>query len=115
MSARRLFLVTSLLLIASGVACRPAVDLKAGLQVEVTSTGWVAAGVVDGKNKVVPSVSLKLKNVSAETLPVLQVNASFYRATDKQDLGTGYRMLVGSSGLASGAITETVTITSQLG
>jgi hypothetical protein len=113
--ALRLFPVTLLLLIASSVGCRSSVDLKAGLQVEVTSSGWVDAGVVDGKNKLVPSVSLKLKNVSAETLRVLQVNASFYRATDKQELGTGYRMVVGSSGLASGATTETLTITSQLG
>jgi hypothetical protein len=115
MIARRFCLVTWLFLNALGAACRPAADLRAGLQVEITSSGWVDVGVVDGKNKLVPTVSLKLKNVSARTLPVLQVNASFHRATDMGEWGSGYRMVVGSSGLASGAVTETLTITSQLG
>jgi hypothetical protein len=95
--------------------CGPTVDLAKGLQVQDVSTGWFDAGIVNGKNKLVPSISLKLKNVSDQKLPVLQVNALFRRATEKDEWGSGFMTAAGSEGLAPGAATETLTITSQLG
>jgi len=58
--------------IAFAGACGPSVDLTKGLHLEAVSTGWLDAGVVDGKNKVVPAVSFKLKNVSDQPLKTLQ-------------------------------------------
>ena len=52
----------------------PPVDLKQGLQIDIVATGWYDAGIVDGKNKLVPSITFKLKNVSDQKLPMLQVN-----------------------------------------
>jgi hypothetical protein len=46
---------------------------------------------------------------------VLQVNALFRRATEKDEWGSGFMTAAGSEGLAPGAATETLTITSQLG
>ena len=96
-------------------ACGPTVDLATGLEVEVVSTGWFDAGIVDGKNKLVPSVSFKLKNVASQTLTTLQVNALFRRVGEKDEWGSGFLAAAGSGGLAPGATTETLTVKSQLG
>src|SRR5438067_12772621 len=93
-------------LIASA-ACGPKVDLSKGLQVLDVSTGWFDAGIVDGQNKLVPSVSLKVKNVSNQTLYTLQVNALFRHGADKDEWGSAFVTAAGSSGLAPGATSGT--------
>jgi len=95
--------------------CGPAVDVTKGVQVEAVSTGWVSAGVVDGRNKLVPAVSFTLKNVSDQKLPALQVNAVFRRVTETSGWGDGFRSVAGSDGLAPGAASPPVTIEAQLG
>jgi hypothetical protein len=102
-------------LMLAAAACEPAVDLRKGIQIVDVSTGWFDAGLVNGQNKLVPSISFKLKNVSAQTLSVLQVNVLFRRVNDPQEWGSGFLAVVGSSGLAAGATTETLTIKSNLG
>src|SRR5512140_3400897 len=96
-------------------ACGPKVDLKTGLQISNVTTGWFDAGIVDGKNKLVPSVSFRLKNVSDQKLTTLQVNALFRRVTEKDEWGSGFVTAAGSDGLAPGAETPQLTIKSQLG
>jgi hypothetical protein len=96
------------------VACGPPVDLTKGLEVDVVSTGWLDAGLQDGKNKLVPSVAVKLKNASAETLVSLQVNGLFRRVTDADEWGSAFVPVAGSAGLKPGD-TATVTLASQLG
>ena len=44
------------LFVLTTVSCSPPVDLSKGLQVQVVSTGWLDAGIVDGKNKLVPII-----------------------------------------------------------
>jgi len=95
--------------------CGPAVDLTKGLQILGVSSGWFDAGIVNGKNKLVPSISFVLKNVSDQTLSTLQVNALFRRTTEKDEWGSGFLTVAGSAGLAPGATTPTLTIRSQLG
>lgn len=53
-------LVLPLALLAAG-ACSSSVDLKSALEVVDTSSGWYDAGIVDGKNKIVPQVSFRLR------------------------------------------------------
>ena len=101
--------------IAFAGACGPSVDLTKGVQVEALSTGWLDAGVVDGKNKVVPALSFKLKNVSDQPLKTLQVNAVFRRVSQDDEWGSGIRTVAVSAGLAPGAATGTVTIKADLG
>jgi hypothetical protein len=108
-----LLLVGLSILPAAG--CGPVVDLSRGLQVEVVSTGWSDADPVDGQNKVVPSISFKLKNTSAENLPVLQINALFHRVGEKDEWGSGFLTAAGSQGLAPGAQSPVLTIRSQRG
>src|SRR5437762_9581572 len=61
--ARGLILFVSLVLLAAGCG-GPAVDLKQGLKIDIVDTGWFDAGIVEGKNKLVPTVSFTVKNVS---------------------------------------------------
>src|SRR5215470_19049010 len=97
------------------VSCGPAVDLTKGLQVVDVSTGWWDAGVVDGQNKLVPSVTFKFKNVSNQPLDVLQANVVFRRVTEDKEWGSSFVKLTGTEGLAPGATTPIQTVKSQLG
>jgi hypothetical protein len=102
-------------LVVVAVACGPSVDLTQGLAVEIVRTGWYDAGIVNGQNKLVPSVEFRLKNVSGQTLSTLQVNGLFRRVTEQDEWGSAFITAAGSSGLAPGASTEKLTIRSQLG
>ena len=110
---RRTVLVCLIGLFSAG--CGPDVDLTKALQVEVVSTGWFDAGIINGQNKLVPMISFKLKNLSDQQLPALQVNARFSRGTEPEEWGNGFLPSVGSGGLAPGSTTAALTIKSQLG
>jgi hypothetical protein len=97
------------------VACGPGVDLTKGLQVEVVSTGWSDAANQDGLTKLVPTIALRLKNVSNEKLVALQVNAVFRRVNNPDKWDDVFRIAVGSEGLAPGRDTAPLTFASQLG
>jgi hypothetical protein len=111
---RRLAPLAILAVVVSS-ACGPTVDLTTGLQIEGISTGWLNAGVVDGRNKLVPAVSFTLKNVSDRKLPVLQLNAVFRRVSQDEEWGSRFKMVSGSSGLAPGADTGPLTLEAELG
>lgn len=96
-------------------ACGPPIDLSTGLQVDTVSTGWLDAGNVDGKQKLVPAVSFRLKNASDQKLTMLEVHALFRRVGDESEWGDGLVTAAGSSGLAPGTATRAITVSSQLG
>ena len=104
----------SVFLIAAA-GCGSAVDLTQALVVEDLATGWHDAGIVEGNNKLVPSVSFKLKNTSNEKLVTLAVNAMFRRGTATEEWGSGFRIAAGSEGLAPGTSTEDIVIHSPRG
>lgn len=113
--ARGLFLFVSLALLAAGCG-GPAVDLKQGLKIDIVETGWFDAGIVEGKNKLVPTVSFTVKNVSDQKLVSLQMMASFFRVSDtSSEWGNNLLNVAGSEGLAPGATTPMLTIKSPLG
>ena len=103
------------LLVLTTAACSEPVDIAKAVQVDVTTSGWRVAGVVDGKNKIVPSVSLTLKNVSGQTLTAVQANAVFRLASTNADMGADFRPVSGSDGLPASASTEKITLKSTLG
>jgi hypothetical protein len=111
---RRLLLPLLLLSLACG-GCAPAVDLTKGLPVLDVSTGWIDVGIVNGQNKLVPSITFKLKNLSDQKLIALQVNAMFRRVNSPDDWGSGYVIVAQSEGLAPGATSRAFTIQSTLG
>jgi hypothetical protein len=95
----------------------PPVDLKQGLEITVVSTGWFDAGIVNGNNKLVPSISFTIKNVSSQPLTGLQMMGSFFRVTDTNSEWGNNLLSVTTRGqeLAPGATTPTLTIRSPLG
>lgn len=110
-SLRLVWLVA--LLACSG--CGKPVDLVSGLRVEDVSTGWLDTGMQNGQNKLVPSITFKLKNVSDQPLPVLQANVLFRRTTEDTEWGSGFVTVTSSDGLAPGATSQPLVVNSQLG
>jgi hypothetical protein len=74
---RNLASAVVLALLVSSAGCSPPVDLKQALQVTDVTSGYFDAGVVEGKNKLVPSVSFKLKKSVDDSLRPLSVNVAF--------------------------------------
>jgi hypothetical protein len=68
-------LAMALLLAAAG--CSAPVDLKQVLQVNDLSGGYHDAGIVDGRNKIVPSVTFRLKKSTDDSLRPLSLNIIF--------------------------------------
>lgn len=100
---------------ASIGACGPTVDVSKALQVSEVTTGWHDAGVVEGKNKLVPSIAFKLTNTSTEPLAALQVNAIFRRMGETEEWGSGWVAVTKSGALGPGEATPLLTVNSQRG
>jgi len=78
MVARPTLLACGLLAAAlSCGACGKPVDLKQAVQVTDVSSGWFDAGVQNGKNKLVPSVTFKLRKNADVTLTSISLNLTF--------------------------------------
>ena len=89
-----------LALTASSSACTRPVDLKLALQVTDVSTGWFDAGIVNGKNKLVPSVTFRLKNTTGSDISSMAINVVFSREgeTDHWDDVFVQRIVFGNDG-----------------
>ena len=69
--------VLGLLACTLSSACGKPVDLKQVTQITDVSTGWFDAGIVDGKNKIVPSVTFKLRKKPDADLSAVALNIAF--------------------------------------
>ncbi|MBM3779945.1 MAG: hypothetical protein FJW23_17200 [Acidimicrobiia bacterium] len=96
-------------------ACRESVDLSTAIEVTDVRTGWYDAGIQDGKNKLVPSISLKLKDASGEPIDGVQINAIFRRVNETEAWGEHYVKAIGQEGLPAGASTPEIVLRSNLG
>jgi len=95
--------------------CRRSINPVAALEPVDVITGWFDAGIVNGKNKLVPNVSLKLRNKSAEPVRSVQVNAIFRRVGEAEMWGEHFGWAVERSGLAPGESTKEIVMQSALG
>lgn len=79
MSARRLAhsLAVLLPLTLMGAACGPPVDLRESLEVSEVTSGWFDAGIVDGKNKIVPSVAFRVRKGDDVRIDRVSLNVIF--------------------------------------
>ena len=78
---RRWALLLCMLPLAS---CAQPVDLKAALEMADVSSGWFDAGIVSGRNKIVPSVSLRLRKKGSAEIERVSLNALFRAADGKE-------------------------------
>jgi len=110
-----LVLVALLALFSSN--CGSSVEAVAALEPVDVVTGWFDDGIIEGqKNKLVPSVTLKLRNKSAEQLKSIQINAIFRRVGEQEMWGEYFGWAIPRNpGLAAGAETQPMVMRSALG
>ena len=114
----RRYLFAAAGLLAASLAtssCAAGADVATALQVVDVSTGWFDAGIVNGQNKLVPSVTFKLKNISDAPVTTLQANVLFHRVNSAEEWGSGFLRVAGSEGLAPNATTDPLVVKSDLG
>lgn len=102
---RLLPLGLGLLAVVGLSACAPPrVDLTKALQVTDVNTGYFDAGIVEQtKNKIVPTISVRLKNLSSETVSSVQLIAKFSRVGEAEEWGSApYVVAIGPDGLPAG-------------
>jgi hypothetical protein len=110
---RRLPLLLLVAVIAAG--CTPR-EVEKDLQVTDVRTGWYDAGIVeDGKNKLVPSATFRLKNVSSEDIASVQLNAVFRRAGETESWGEHFINAIDRNGLSAGATGNPLVLRSPRG
>ncbi len=85
-SARRLALPLVVLVAAVLAGCQQR-EVEKVLKVTDVNTGWYDVGIVAGQNKIVPSVSFHLQNVSPEPIENVQINAVFRRLNEAGVVG----------------------------
>jgi hypothetical protein len=85
--------------------CGHQFDVEKALKITDVHTGWYDAGIQDGKNKLVPSITLKLQNVSNESVESVQVNAIFRQVGDAQAWGEHFVTAIDRDGLPAGLTT----------
>ena len=117
------------------------IDISSALRISEVTTGWLDVGFDEfGQNKLVPTISFRLENVSSELARTLQLNGIFRRclvayegqpepvsevspanpkadtcAGEPQVWGSSYIRAVGSEGISPGGITDQFTMNSELG
>jgi hypothetical protein len=104
-----------LLLLAFASACTRSVDIQKVLSITDVRTGWYDAGRINGQNKLVPSIALKLRNGDSETVAGVQLNAIFHRVGEEDGWGEHYVQAVDRNGLPAGASTAEIVMRSNLG
>jgi hypothetical protein len=109
----RAIVVLLLGLLVSG--CRN-IEVEKAVRITDVQTGWYDAGIVEGqKNKLVPSISLRLENVTKDPVESVQINAIFRRVGEQEAWGEHYVMAIPREGLAPGAKTRPIVLRSNLG
>lgn len=103
-----------LVVLALAAGCTPRI-VEQDLKVVDVQTGWYDLGLVDGQNKLVPSVSLKLQNVSQEAISNVDFQAIFRRVNEEQTWGDHFVRAIGREDLAPGDSTGALVLRSPRG
>jgi predicted transglutaminase-like cysteine proteinase len=97
--------------------CSSSTDAVASLEPIDVTTGWYDDGIIaGGKNKLVPSVSMKLRNKTDRELKSIQINAIFRRVGEQEMWGEYFGWAIPRTApLAPGAETKLLVMRSTLG
>jgi hypothetical protein len=91
-------------------------EVEKDLRIVDVDTGWYDVGVQqNGENKLVPSISLGLENISDRDIASVQLNAVFKRVGEEQSWGEHFIRAIDTSGLATGATVRNIVLRSNLG
>ena len=100
------------LVVLAGCSSR---EVEKDLTITEVRTGWYDVGIVDGMNKLVPSITLKLKNVSSEPISRVQINAVFRQVGDEKAWSSPWARGIGPDGLAPGQTGELLVLRGDRG
>ena len=103
-----------LLLVTAG-GCTRSVDIQRVISVTDVRTGWYDAGRINGQNKLVPSIALRLRNGDSDAVAGVQLNAIFHRVGEEDGWGEHYVQAVGRTGLPPGGTSPEIVMRSNLG
>src|SRR3954471_12679061 len=112
MAGRRFvaLLFFTLLPLGASAGCGKPVDLKQTVQVVDAAGGWFDAGVQKGMNKLVPSVTFKLKKTSADVkLSSVSLNLTFIFTDTREPADDVW----GQNGPCAGPKTAPIVVRSQ--
>lgn len=91
------------------------VDLATAVKVGNVTTGWFDSGIVDGKNKLVPSASFTVTNASQARLSSLQVYSVFRFLNESEELGSSLIVLHGADALGPSSTSKPITVRANWG
>lgn len=102
-----------LLLISAG--CQ-SIEVEKALAITDIHTGWYDAGVQDGGlNKLVPSISFRLRDQIDQPVSGVMINAIFRRVNEPEAWGEHFVKAIGQEPLTPGATSRPVVLRSNLG
>jgi len=93
------------LICAAVSSCSKPVDLKQAAEFTDVSSGWFDAGIQDGKNKLVPSVTFRIKQKGQADLSSLSLNVVFKIEGEEDHSDDVFVQRVDFSGDATAPIT----------
>jgi|688.fasta_scaffold227913_2 hypothetical protein len=111
--SRRQFLLIPVLLLAAACAGVPTVE--EALEVQELQTGYDDGGVEAGQNRLLPTVSFKLRNKDARSINSVQVNAVFRVVEDPEELGSQSVWAIDYKGLPGGQTVGPFVMRSRFG
>jgi hypothetical protein len=91
------------------------IDLGKSIKVGQVTTGWFDAGIVAGKNKLVPSATFSVTNTGTETLSGLQVYTVFRFVGESEELGSSLVVLRGKDALGPSGTSKPITVRANWG
>lgn len=112
MNQRQLLLALPFALLL--VSCGQKVDLKQALRLTDVSTGWFDAGIVEGRNKLVPSVTFRLQKTGDVNVRSVSLNVAFKKLTGQTEEESD-EVFVQKVDFAEGTQTAPLTIRAEHG
>jgi hypothetical protein len=115
MLTRRILLCA---LVAAGASLAAACGRSgsaATLELRDISTGYFDAGIVNGENKIVPSLTFRLHNTGTEPVRNVHLNVHFRAAEADGNMDEKLTRGIGSDGLQPQQSTEPITIRADIG
>jgi hypothetical protein len=91
------------------------VDVAKTIKVGQVTTGWFDAGIVNGKNKLVPSATFSVTNAGTETLSGLQIYSVFRFVGETEELGSSLVVLRGKDSLGPSGTSKPITVRANWG
>jgi hypothetical protein len=110
---RPLVVAAALLAFVSAASCGPSPDLNA-LKVTDTLSGYYDAGLKDGKNYLVPSVTFRLEN-SGPAMTGLELTVAYWRDGADGEWDSTLVQRIGNDRIDAGAKSDAVTVRAPVG